>query len=45
MRPPRGSAEHARRSALIGQTGCAYQACVREQWGQPTEVVTSASNA
>ena len=42
----RGRAEpRAGARGRLGPPGCAYQACVREQWGQPTEVVTSASNA
>jgi len=38
-----------RRAPAVGRGPCgaesAYQACVRVQWGQPTEVVTSASKA
>jgi len=37
-REPQGAADDL-------PTQNAYQACVRVQWGQPTEVVTSASKA
>ena len=46
-RPASGVGSPARAVARAGVYGraYAYQACVRVQWGQPTEVVTSASNA